>query len=107
MHVTREGICASFIKSSISLSKSLDLIVEKYFASSVAPLITGANANEVYRALANVDFLVVTDFFMTPTAELADIALPAATWLEMDDIGDTWKRNGYVFPRKKILQIGE
>jgi len=71
------------------------------------PLITGANASEVYQALSQVDFLVVADFFLTPTAELADIVLPTATWLEMEDIGDYWKRQSCVYPRKKIVQIGE
>ncbi|MFC2020768.1 molybdopterin-dependent oxidoreductase [Chloroflexota bacterium] len=71
------------------------------------PLITRANANEVYRALSQVDFLAVADFFLTPTAELADIVLPAATWLEFDDIGDYLFRHGYIFARKKVVQIGE
>jgi len=44
---------------------------------------------------------------MTPTAELADIVLPAATWLEMDYIGDFWKRHGYILPRRKMIQVGE
>ncbi|MFH1381603.1 MAG: molybdopterin-dependent oxidoreductase [Chloroflexota bacterium] len=71
------------------------------------PVITRANAAEVYRALSQVDFMVVADFFMTPTAELADIVLPVTTWLEMEDIGDYWKRQRYLYPRKKIVQIGE
>jgi len=71
------------------------------------PLITRANANEVHRALSQVDFLVVADFFLTPTAELADIVLPAATWLEFDDIGDYLFRHGFVFARKKIVQIDD
>jgi anaerobic selenocysteine-containing dehydrogenase len=40
----------------------------------------------VYQALMKIDFVSVMDHFMTPTAELADIVLPAATWLETDDI---------------------
>jgi anaerobic selenocysteine-containing dehydrogenase len=71
------------------------------------PVITRANAREVYQALSRVEFLVVTDFFLTPTAELADIVLPASTWLEMEDIGDYWKRQSLIYPRKKIVQIGE
>ncbi len=71
------------------------------------PVITRANASEVYRALSQVEFLVVADFFMTTTAELADIVLPVSTWMEMEDIGDYWKRQRYLYPRKKLVQIGE
>jgi len=71
------------------------------------PVITRANAREVYQALSQVEFMAVTDFFLTPTAELADIVLPAATWLEADNIGSYLFRTGYIFPRKKIVQIGE
>lgn len=71
------------------------------------PVLTRANAREVYKALKQVDFLVVADFFLTPTAELADVVLPAATWLESDYLGGYFLRHGYLFPRKKIVQIGE
>lgn len=81
--------------------------VKMLFFISSNPLITRANAKEVYRALDKVDFMAVADFFLTPTAELADIVLPAATWLEMDYIGDFWKRHGYLLPRRKVVQVGE
>lgn len=71
------------------------------------PVVTRENAQEVYRALSRLEFLSVSDFFMTPTAELADIVLPAATWLEADYLGGFFFRHGYIFPRKKIVQIGE
>ena len=58
-------------------------------------------------SIPKVAFMAVADFFMTPTAELADIVLPAATWLEMDYIGDFWKRHGYLLPRRKVIQVGE
>ena len=81
--------------------------VKMLFFISSNPILTRANAKEVYRALEKVEFMAVSDFFMTPTAELADIVLPAATWLEMDYIGDFWKRHGYLLPRRKAVQIGE
>jgi len=81
--------------------------VKMLFFISSNPLMTRANAKEVYRALEKVDFMVVSDFFRTPTAEMADIVLPAATWLEMDYIGDYWKRHGYILPRRKVVQVGE
>jgi anaerobic selenocysteine-containing dehydrogenase len=81
--------------------------VKMLFFISSNPVLTRANAREVYRALKRVDFMAVSDFFITPTAELADIVLPAATWLEMDYIGDFWKRHGYILPRRKVIQVGE
>jgi anaerobic selenocysteine-containing dehydrogenase len=81
--------------------------VKMLFLISSNPVMTRANAREVYRALEKVAFMAVSDFFLTPTAELADIVLPAATWLEMDYIGDFWKRHGYILPRRKVIQVGE
>jgi len=71
------------------------------------PVITRANAKEAYEALKKLEFLVVIDLFLTPTAELADIFLPSATWLEQNHVADNWKRHGYVLARQKCVQIGE
>jgi anaerobic selenocysteine-containing dehydrogenase len=46
------------------------------------PLVTQANTKHVYKALKNLDLYVVMDFWMTPSAEIADYVLPAASWLE-------------------------
>jgi anaerobic selenocysteine-containing dehydrogenase len=71
------------------------------------PVVSRANANEVYKALKNLDFLAVSDFFLTPTAELADIFLPAGTWLEQDHVSENWKYHGYILARQKAVEIGE
>ena len=71
------------------------------------PVISRANAKEAYAALQKLEFLVVIDHFLTPTAELADIFLPAGTWLEQNHVADNWKRHGYVFARVKCCEIGE
>ena len=49
------------------------------------PVVAFSNTKLVVEALKNLDLLVVHDYFMTPTAALADYALPAATWLERPD----------------------
>ncbi len=71
------------------------------------PVITRANAKEAYEALKHLEFLAVIDFFLTPTAELADIFLPSGTWLEQNHVADNWKRHGYVLARQKCVEIGE
>ncbi len=71
------------------------------------PVMTRANAKEAYAALKKLEFLAVIDFFMTPTADLADIFLPAGTWLEQNHVADNWKRHGYVLARQKCVEIGE
>ena len=71
------------------------------------PLITEANARDIHAALKKLDFLAVADFFLTPTAELADIFLPAGTWLEQNHLAENWKFHGYVLARQKVVEIGE
>jgi anaerobic selenocysteine-containing dehydrogenase len=71
------------------------------------PVVTRANAKEAYEALKKLEFLVVIDFFLTPTAELADIFLPSGTWLEQNHVADNWKRHGFVLARQKCVEIGE
>ena len=46
------------------------------------PFISDPNSNKVRRALANLDFLVVQDIFLTETAEFADVILPASSYFE-------------------------
>lgn len=81
--------------------------VKMIFMISSNPVLSRANGDEVRKALSKLDFLVVSDFFITSTAEYADIVLPSATWLEMDYVGDYWKRHGYILPRRKVIEVGE
>ncbi len=47
-------------------------------------VVSDANASRTRRALEAVDFLVVQDIFLTETAALADVVLPAASSAESD-----------------------
>lgn len=49
------------------------------------PAVCYPKTQSVVAALKRLDLLVVSDIFMTPTAALADIVLPAAANLERDD----------------------
>lgn len=46
------------------------------------PLISDPDIKHVKQSLESVDFLVVQDIFMTETAQLADVVLPAVTYAE-------------------------
>ncbi|MCS6902704.1 MAG: formate dehydrogenase subunit alpha, partial [Candidatus Bipolaricaulota bacterium] len=46
--------------------------------------LTEANIGKVRKALQNLEFLVVQELFLTPTAELAHVVLPAAGFAEID-----------------------
>ena len=71
------------------------------------PMLAYADSNYTYEALTSLDFLAVTDVFMTPTAALADIVLPAATQFECDDIGHYGLGHGYILARRKIVDPPE
>ena len=47
-------------------------------------VVTDPDRTHCEHALRSLDFLVVTDLFMTDTAELADVVFPAAAWAEVD-----------------------
>jgi anaerobic selenocysteine-containing dehydrogenase len=68
------------------------------------PVMAWASSQDTIRALRNLDFLCVSEIFMTPTAALADLVLPAATHFEFDDIGHHYGLpHGYVLARPKIV----
>ncbi len=48
------------------------------------PLLTSPDAQHVQKALESLEFLVVQDLFLTETAELADVVLPASSFAEKD-----------------------
>ena len=48
------------------------------------PMVSDPDLNHVGKALRNLEFLCVQDIFMTPTAELADVVLPATCFAEKD-----------------------
>jgi anaerobic selenocysteine-containing dehydrogenase len=71
------------------------------------PLVTATQGVKIERALKEyLEFVVVSDLFMTPTAQLADLVLPAATWLEQDDVV-FFHKIWCVIARKKLTQVGE
>jgi formate dehydrogenase (coenzyme F420) alpha subunit len=73
------------------------------------PLLTWPDSLKVAQAFKKLDFLVVMDQFMSETAQLADIVLPAATFLERTELSDYYSLFGfpYVMLRKKVIEYEE
>jgi assimilatory nitrate reductase catalytic subunit len=46
------------------------------------PAISAPHASHIEERLGKLDFLMVSDFFLSETAELADVVLPSAQWAE-------------------------
>jgi len=71
-------------------------------------LTTYGNTSLVYESLLKLDYMVCADLFMTPTAELADLVLPAAAWPELNQIaGLPTRAANVVLAQQKCVQIGE
>ena len=49
-------------------------------------LVSDPNREHCEHALRSLEFLVVMDIFLTETAQLADVVLPAAAWGEVDGV---------------------
>jgi anaerobic selenocysteine-containing dehydrogenase len=65
------------------------------------PLASYPDTERVREAFMKLDFVVVADVFHTPTTAFADVVLPAATFLEHDDIGywPAWFGDVRAYPR--------
>jgi anaerobic selenocysteine-containing dehydrogenase len=79
-----------------------DLVLEQIFTEEPYPIKgmwiqtcnplagIGMEPKKWSEALKKLDFVAVVDLFMNPTAQLADVVLPAATFLEKDGVRSWW-----------------
>jgi anaerobic selenocysteine-containing dehydrogenase len=77
--------------------------VKAAYVQCANPLIGYADSRQTHEAFSKLDFLAVSDIFMTPTASLADLVLPAATHFEFNDIGHYGLGHGYILARPKVV----
>jgi formate dehydrogenase alpha subunit len=80
--------------------------VRALFVMGENPMLSDPDINHVRHCLEELEFLVVQDLFMTETAELADVVLPGASYVEKDGtFTGTDRRIQRV--RKAIEPVGE
>lgn len=83
-------------------------LIRALFSNANNTLISVPDSRHAYECLQCLDYFVYMDFFMTPTAELADIVLPAALWPEVDSVfcmpefGDV-----AALCMQKVVQVGQ
>ncbi|MEE8561622.1 MAG: formate dehydrogenase subunit alpha [Gemmatimonadota bacterium] len=64
------------------MSAALEGTIGGMYMMGENPFLSDPNINKIRKALANLEFLVVQDIFLTETAEFADVILPAASFFE-------------------------
>jgi anaerobic selenocysteine-containing dehydrogenase len=77
--------------------------VKAAYMQGTNPLVNYADSRKTHAALLKLDFIAIADIFMTPTAAMADIVLPAATQFEFNDIGHYGLGHGYLLARPKVI----
>ena len=76
------------------------------FGSNV--LISYSNTPRVEEAMQKLEFIAVCDLFMTPTAQMADIVLPASSWLERDNLISSFQVcPTYTIAQQKAAEVPE
>jgi assimilatory nitrate reductase catalytic subunit len=68
-------------------------------------VVSAPDAHAIERRLKSLEFLAVSDFFLSETAKLADVVLPAAQWAEED--GTTTNLEGRVILRRRAFDPPE
>jgi len=75
------------------------------------PALTLPDSGRIKKALDKLELLVVIDLFMTETAEMADIVLPACSFMERAGIGYIYAVTSslpYLILRKRVIEpLGE
>ncbi len=75
---------------------------------SANPVVTMADSNRVLKALEKLEFLAVVDLFMTRTARMADVVLPATSSFEKTQLNRAYIRNNMVMIQNQVIDwIGE
>ncbi|MBW1789193.1 MAG: molybdopterin-dependent oxidoreductase [Deltaproteobacteria bacterium] len=68
------------------IEKAQDPPIRLAWFSMFNPVASAPDSNHLKKVLKDLDFVIVTEQFMSATARCADLVLPATTYLEEDDV---------------------
>ena len=77
--------------------------IKMLVVQSANPVVTMTDSNRVVRAFENLEFMVVIDLFMTRTAKLADVVLPATSCFEKTQLNRAFIRNNPVVIQNQVI----
>jgi anaerobic selenocysteine-containing dehydrogenase len=93
----------SMAKLGSDMMKTVNPVLKAAWIERGNPLLQSPDTNSVKKAFSNLEFKIVVEQFMTDTAAVADIILPAKDMFEQADIiGSYW--SPYVQFKPKVIQ---
>jgi predicted molibdopterin-dependent oxidoreductase YjgC len=88
------------------LNAAYDGKIKGIFIMAENPAMSDPDLNHAREALKKTEFLVVSDMFMTETAEMADVVLPGVSFAEKDGTITNTERRAQRF-HKAVEPVGE
>ena len=61
-------------------------------------------AVKVLEDTSKIEFIVVSDLYLTPSAKYADLLLPETSFMERWNIGETWGTGNYLMLSEKLIE---
>ncbi|MBU4047999.1 molybdopterin-dependent oxidoreductase, partial [bacterium] len=90
-------------KLASELNNQVDPLVKAVWIEQANPMTSNPSINILARAMNKLDLIVVADLFLTDTARMADIILPAASMFEYYDL-ITGYGHSYIQLQQKIIE---
>lgn len=85
------------LKSTEMVDKAAEGMLKALYVMGENPVLTDPHMEHTIKALKNLEFLMVQDIFMTETAELADVVLPASCFAE--------KNGTFINTERKVQRV--
>ncbi len=78
--------------------------IKMLVVQSANPVVTMTDSKRVIHALESLEFMVVMDLFLTRTAKLADVILPASSSFEKTQLNRAFIRNNPVIIQNQVIE---